>query len=265
MSKNRKASLFEDFERLVCAGATWMILNIEAGEPSEDGLWTHLSNIRNNICNSKPSVVKALVALRYIARIAHLEGLYDIMSGQINLRCFFEGRGPDINDLGGTLLVPDSWIVLRINAPDNNCMYKIFSSWFENEQWRLSSGDTNLNELIDLGSFFVWKQKSGSVYRLIKSHADRFCPYAKSVLDNKFLEPAARANIIVELLIDEDLEYELIVRDTKEPKGKIRKKDELDKEFEVLFEKISSEKSAKAALRLFTQSEQELAATFKPT
>lgn len=61
---------------------------------------------------------------------------------------------------------PDGWTILKITTSEEMC-YKIFSTWrWDNEEWILSSGTLNTEELTQEDTKYVWPQASGSIYHL---------------------------------------------------------------------------------------------------
>ena len=79
--------------------------------------------------------------------------------------------------------VPDRWVVIEITS-EGTTVQRILSSWYGgwagSDNWRLSSGITEVEEL---GDSFVFKNESGSVYTCYKrDYGMSF--YTKSILED---------------------------------------------------------------------------------
>ena len=77
---------------------------------------------------------------------------------------------------------PDGWVVLTNNNQKN--LYFIFSSWKENDRWRLSSGSEVLPNLSKCGKFWLWRQQSGSYYELPVDEENGYTFYTGKILDD---------------------------------------------------------------------------------
>jgi hypothetical protein len=88
-------------------------------------------------------------------------------------------------------------------------VYRIFSGWDLPEEWRLSSGTHDLDNLKSFSSYFLWRQSSGTVYQLSKNKQPNFTEYVQSVLTSKVLVPAKRSGFDIQFLSVADLDNAL--------------------------------------------------------
>ena len=63
-------------------------------------------------------------------------------------------------------ITPEGWFILKLPQEEDKYVYKVFSSWREGDQWRLSSGASSLDNLQIDGTHITFPQSSGSLYRL---------------------------------------------------------------------------------------------------
>ena len=109
------------------------------------------------------------------------------------------------------LVTPDSWQVVLITPPAElgAPVYKIFSGWDLPEEWRLSSGTHDLDNLKSFSSYFLWRQSSGTVYQLSKNKQPEFTEYVQSVFNAKVLAPAKEFEFDIQCLSAADLDNAL--------------------------------------------------------
>jgi len=81
------------------------------------------------------------------------------------------------------MITPDQWMILKIKGDTPH--YKIFASWrggyLGSDSWRMNSGITDVEEDDD---FYMFKGKSGSVYRCNKQAYGISTAYNASVMKN---------------------------------------------------------------------------------
>ena len=63
---------------------------------------------------------------------------------------------------------PDGWTILKFVPRDESHPYfKVFATWrYGNEEWRLSSGSSNTEDIREVNGHIIWPQSSGSIYKL---------------------------------------------------------------------------------------------------
>ena len=90
-----------------------------------------------------------------------------------------------------SLYIPDSWQIIKIQAPGHDLYYRILAGWsgsyLEGASWKLSSG---IESFTDFGDHCVSDQSSGSVYELYKTRecmssimASAFATYGEQATD----------------------------------------------------------------------------------
>jgi len=79
---------------------------------------------------------------------------------------------------------PEGWVVLTYQSVDDVTWYAIFCSWKGNDVWRVSSGSKALPDLSPCGKYWIWPQKSGSIYELPIDEENGYTFYTGAVLDN---------------------------------------------------------------------------------
>ena len=90
-----------------------------------------------------------------------------------------------------SLYIPDSWRIIKIQAPGHDLYYRILAGWsgsyLEGASWKLSSG---IESFTDFGDHCVSDQASGSVYKIYKTReyissimASAFTTYSEQATD----------------------------------------------------------------------------------
>jgi hypothetical protein len=97
---------------------------------------------------------------------------------------------------------PDGWTVLKITDTDE-VFYKIFGSWHgsqtEPDYWRLSGGSSS-SLLQDMGDHYLWKQESGSTYKLDKQTEGQLTFHNKGVLKG-ILKQFEEEGVVCEVMV----------------------------------------------------------------
>lgn len=81
-------------------------------------------------------------------------------------------------------ITTQGWIVFKISPREGPVCYKIFSSWRQDDRWRLSSGAYDMSSLTEYGDHFKWLQLSGTVYILPKNGEGGCTFYTGRVFDD---------------------------------------------------------------------------------
>lgn len=80
--------------------------------------------------------------------------------------------------------VPDVWVVLKIEKPDQEPIYKILAGWMggylHGDSWKINSGITKVEES---GPYWLVSGYSGSIYKCAKE-SERFSSYTYSIFDS---------------------------------------------------------------------------------
>ena len=97
------------------------------------------------------------------------------------------------------IMKPSGWIVIRISLPEGLAIFKVFSSFVQEERFRLSSGTYDMSELSDKGEYFEWPQASGTVYHLYKEGENDLTNYAEFVF-NKIIHDCEIEGVTVEVI-----------------------------------------------------------------
>ncbi len=63
-------------------------------------------------------------------------------------------------------ITPEGWLLLKLPQANGKYVFKVFASWRENDQWRLSSGASSLEQAKRKGEYILFPQSSGTLYRL---------------------------------------------------------------------------------------------------
>ena len=83
-----------------------------------------------------------------------------------------------------SLYSPDRWVVVEIESAKHGKIRKVLAGWYGGylgaDEWRLSSGIT---EVRDLGDLYEFMNESGSVYRCAKT-AQGMSTYTHSVFED---------------------------------------------------------------------------------
>ncbi len=94
---------------------------------------------------------------------------------------------------------PDGWTILKFTT-DEEVFYKIFAAWrWGDEEWRLSSGAHNTDNLVEEETKFIWTQASGSIYHLPKGGENCYTFYQGLVL-NGLLNKSNKLGASVEIV-----------------------------------------------------------------
>lgn len=94
---------------------------------------------------------------------------------------------------------PVGWTILKFTYTEE-VVYKIFATWrWGNEEWRLSSGATDLSSITKTGDTLVWPQASGSIYHLPLDGENCYTFYQGSVLE-KIRVSCEKENIGLEVI-----------------------------------------------------------------
>ncbi|TPV62008.1 hypothetical protein FJ444_01715 [Aestuariibacter sp. GS-14] len=262
-----KLTAYDDFQILMRAGVIKMLHNIAYEISVDEGLNKHLRKVRKKSCSTNLNVKVAEATLHFVYEHLHIGGLKDILTGRYNLKSIYE-HGLGITKYNEcNCLIPDGWVVVRTEFNDGKIIHRIFSSWVKDDEWRISSGDHAFSSLVDFGSFFVWKQKSGTVYKLMKNRADNLSSFAREVLIEQILEPAEDWGFQVLWMNSDDLHHEIalkndILRLDTHLLNTLPKESTEDSALYLseLFEKIES--SNFGALSLFTSSAEDIAKSY---
>lgn len=260
MSKVR-LSAYDDFQILMRAGAAKMLLNLASGSRVYKGISKHLSKAKKKSCTTNPNVDLAERSLCFIYENLQVKGLKDVLTGQYNSKSLFEHELANTEYEESKCLVPDGWVIVTTEFEKGKTTYKIFSSWIKDDQWRISSGDNGFDNLVDFGSFFIWKQRSGAIYKLIKQRSGELSMYARDILLEKVLEPANDLEQKTTWMDCDDLHHAIAMdNDIRQLEFQFwenlprNKGEDIERCLSNLFEAIGSQETFDETISLFTPS-----------
>ncbi len=252
-------SAYDDFQILMRAGAAKMFLNLNSGLAVYKGLNKHLSKAKKKSCTTNPNVDLAEKSLCFIYENLQSKGLKDVLVGKYNSKSLFEHELTNTEYEENKCLIPDGWVIVRTEFEKGKIAYKIFSSWAKDDEWRISSGDTGFDNLVDFGNFFIWKQRSGTSYKLIKQNSDNLSMYAREFLLDNVLEPASSLGHEVMWMDCDDLHHSIaMANDIRRLEFQFleslprKQGEDIECCLDKLFEAIESQESLDGTISLFT-------------
>ncbi|ODB39794.1 hypothetical protein BB427_01475 [Pseudoalteromonas sp. BMB] len=181
---------------------------------------------------------------------------------------------------------PEGWYILKFYREDGTESFKIFSTWQQDDTWRLSSGSDTLSNLTVQGKCLIWPQMSGSIYELPFEGQNQTTSYTLSILEQKIIPTLTEGrikltrldlinndsfdiNTVTETKLNnvKDFNPQKCVNNTQRQQNdvhtKVSREDsytELSNEFDELFKRIESPKDP---LAIFEATEEELRATYR--
>mgnify|MGYP000265303626 CR=1 FL=1 len=92
MGKKRNELKLDEFISLLKGGAIWIIMNVENNYEAADGVWFHLKQLRNDNCQTKPSVDKAWLSLKYVYLKEGIDGLINIVESNYDFVYLYKSK-----------------------------------------------------------------------------------------------------------------------------------------------------------------------------
>lgn len=166
------------FMELASIAANLMTINMNQGLKLFKGVKEELEKINNKEFDGTIDVKACFDFCKYTFLHDHTEGVNMLMMKQAKYK-----KPYYIPTRLVSVLVPGNWGILVFRGQGKiPTRFKLISSWYSVDKCEISDGIIDLNAIEELDDHYLWTERSGKSYHLLKKPEEEFSPLVEFAL-----------------------------------------------------------------------------------